>query len=124
LEPPRYELIPHNNAKFEDLPKLTEFKNRYANILPNKHSRVKLSLSAEDIEDEKEAGPQAVHGEGPSSYINANWWVDLAPKLQIRLRPQQHHIAEVAPRVVASHATSIHIAVPTRDLCRGANWAV
>lgn len=53
-----YDNIPLNNESFDNLPRLTEAKNRYFNILPNNHSRIKL----------KEIGDDET-----STYVNGNW---------------------------------------------------
>jgi len=53
-----YDNIPLNNEKFDNLPRFTEAKNRYFNILPNAHSRIVL----DQINDDE-----------TSSYVNGNW---------------------------------------------------
>eukprot|EP00048_Salpingoeca_helianthica_P017654 m.238398 g.238398 ORF g.238398 m.238398 type:complete len:781 (+) comp21761_c0_seq1:456-2798(+) len=53
-----YRNIPENKVPVSAIPRFTEYKNRFMNILPNSHSRVALSQVGDD----------------PSStYINANW---------------------------------------------------
>lgn len=53
-----YDNIPVNNEKFDNLPRLTEAKNRYFNILPNAHSRIQLKKIGDDE---------------TSAYVNGNW---------------------------------------------------
>lgn len=53
-----YDQIPLNNEKFDNLPRFTEGKNRYFNILPNAHSRIVLSQVGDDE---------------TSTYVNGNW---------------------------------------------------
>eukprot|EP00039_Didymoeca_costata_P008353 m.110748 g.110748 ORF g.110748 m.110748 type:complete len:767 (-) comp14049_c0_seq7:1348-3648(-) len=53
-----FEDIPQNRVNIVAMPKLTEGKNRYMNVLPNNHSRVLLKQIGDDETTE---------------YINANW---------------------------------------------------
>lgn len=60
----QFEDIPQNRVNIVTMPKLTEDKNRYMNVLPNNHSRVLLP----QIEDDT-----------TSTYINANWMDSYGP---------------------------------------------
>ena len=53
-----FDMIPENRTNIMTMPKLSEEKNRYMNILPNNHSRVVLDRVGDDATTE---------------YINANW---------------------------------------------------